>query len=254
MAKLIAAAYGIFAYVLFLLVFVYFILFVGDLWVPKTVSSGEPGGLTGMAVDVLLLALFGIQHSVMARPGFKRWWTRLVPESIERSTYVLISSVLLGAIVFFWQPIEGVIWEFENNIAYGLIYGLFGLGWLIATLSTFLTDHFDLFGLRQVYLNLVKKSYTPVEFRMSFLYRMVRHPMMLGMLIGLWATPVLTAGHLLLALGLTVYIVIGIQYEERDLMRTLGEDYRTYRESTPMLLPRGPRVDKQATTRKNRPT
>ncbi|HET7688649.1 MAG TPA: NnrU family protein [Candidatus Macondimonas sp.] len=235
-----ALPFAIAAYILFLLSLVGLVLFLHDLWLPWTAGTGELSGGWGrtLAINTGLIALFGLQHSIMARPAFKRRWTRLVPEHLERSTYVAASSLALIILMGFWQPMPGVIWHISWQPAVTLCLVLLGFGLVISLWSTFLTDHFDLFGLRQAYLHDQGLPYTPVPFKMGLLYRYVRHPMMLGMLLLFWVTPYLTVGHLFLASGLTLYILIGVHYEERDLMRHLGPDYVRYRETTPMLFPR----------------
>jgi protein-S-isoprenylcysteine O-methyltransferase Ste14 len=239
LAKRIAGfLYGIVAYCLFLGTFLYLIGFVGNLLVPKSVDTGEPGN-TGVAlvVNALLLTLFSLQHSIMARPGFKRLWTRVVPVPLERSTFVLLTCVVLALLYGFWQPLPQVIWSVGNETVRMVIYGLFALGWAVVLISTFLINHFDLFGLRQVYLYLLGKPYTHQRFRTTAFYTDVRHPLMAGFLIAFWATPDMTLGHLLLAGLLTLYILAAIQLEERDLESHHGEIYRAYKRRVPMLLP-----------------
>lgn len=234
-----AFIYGVISYLFFLAVMVYLILFIAELWVPWTVGSSisdEPWGDAGF--NLLLIALFGVQHTLMARPSFKTWWNNHVPEYLERSHYVMISSLVMLALIVLWRPMGTVLWDFENEIIVNTLWSVFAFGWFLSTFSTFLTDHFDLFGLRQVYLYYVKKSYTDVTFSEHLLYKLVRHPMMLGMLIGFWVTPYMTLGHLVLAFGFSIYILIGIYFEERTLLKQLGEDYRDYRDRTPKLLPR----------------
>lgn len=183
-----------------------------------------------------LIALFVIPHSVMARFGFKRWLDRFLPAHLERSTYVLVSSLLLF-VMWQWQPIGPEVWHFDMPVMHYVAYGVFAVGWIIILVATFLTDHFDLFGLRQVYLHMIGQPYTPPGFIHRFLYRTVRHPMMLGMFIALWATPVMTLSHFVLAIGLSLYIAVGVRFEERDLLRDLGENYQRYHAQTPMFLP-----------------
>jgi methanethiol S-methyltransferase len=242
MTRILSFLYGVGCYVFFFAVFLWLIAFVGDFVlgdvVTKTVSHGAPaGGLGAALVDIALLALFGLQHSIMARSAFKNWWTRIVPTHIERSTYVLASSLALALLMWQWQPVEGVVWRVENPLATCVLYGLFVFGWVFILIATFLTDHFDLFGLRQVYLNLARKTYTQVPFKTVFLYKFVRHPMMLGILIAFWATPEMTMGHLVFSAGFTIYVFIGIHFEERGLMRALGLDYAAWRARTPMVIP-----------------
>jgi protein-S-isoprenylcysteine O-methyltransferase Ste14 len=234
----LAVAYGGACYLVFLTVFLYTIGFVGNLVVPTSLDTGSPPApAEAVLVDLLLLGLFAVPHSVMARPGFKRWWTQLVPPAVERSTYVLASSLLLALLCWQWRPLPEIIWQVQQPMAVALLWGLFGIGWLVALLSTFLIDHFDLFGLRQVYLYATNTPYAPPLFRTRALYRLVRHPIMLGFLIAFWATPVLTRGHLLFAGMMTLYILIGVFLEERDLTRAFGSAYEKYREQVPMLVP-----------------
>lgn len=228
------------AYAFGMLSLVGLILFLHDLWLPWTAGSGELRGGWGrtLAINTGLIAQFGLQHSIMVRPAFKRRWTRIIPEHLERSTYVVASGIALIVLMAFWQPMPGVLWHITWQPVVTLCLVLLGLGGIIAVWSTFLTDHFELFGLRQAYLHDQGLPYTPVPFKMGFLYRYVRHPMMLGMLILFWITPYMTVGHLFLASGLTLYILIGVYHEERDLMRHLGSDYVRYRQTTPLLIPR----------------
>lgn len=231
--------YGIASYLIFLFTMLYLVFFIAELWVPWSAGSGVSNDpWTDALFNLMLIFIFGLQHSVMARPGFKQWWTQHVPEHLERSHYVLISTIFMWVLLIAWRPMGTVLWHFEQVWIVKTLWTIFTLGWLLSAFATFLTDHFDLFGLRQVYLHYVQKSYTSVEFGQHALYKLVRHPMMLGMLIGFWVTPRMTLGHLVLAMGFTVYIVIGIYFEERSLLKTLGEDYRLYRENTPKLFPR----------------
>jgi len=238
---LLSSLYGLAAYLAFTATLAWFVGFSGNLLVPKTVDvGGAPGSmLEALAVDALLLLLFGVQHSVMARRSFKRWWTRIVPRDLERSTFVVASSVVLVAVMWLWIPVgTPVAWRVGNAVAVAAIWTLFALGWVVAMLSTFLLDHFELFGLRQSFSGLIKRPAPDAAFRTPLLYRHVRHPLYLGFLLTFWAVPVMTLGHLLLAFGLSAYTLAGIAFEERDLVLQFGERYRSYRQHVGMLLPR----------------
>lgn len=238
MGKVFAFIYGVAAYLLFLGVFLYAIGFVADFQVPKSIDSGLQGALVpSLVINTLLLGIFAVQHSVMARPGFKAWWTRIIPQPVERSTYVLLSNLALMLIYWKWQPLQDVVWDVEGSMAATALWGLCALGWLLVLLSTFAISHFDLFGLRQIYLNLRNEKYTHLQFTTFGLYRLVRHPIMLGFIIAFWATPYMTVGHLFFAVVTTAYIVIALQFEERDLVAALGDDYRKYKEQVPMIMP-----------------
>jgi methanethiol S-methyltransferase len=239
MKRTIAFAYGILCYVVFFASFLYLIGFLANIVVPKSIDSGGWGlpAAVAAAINVGLLLLFGVQHSVMARPGFKRVWTRIVPKSVERSTYVLISSLLLILLYWAWQPIPQVIWAATSPLGEAIGWGVFISGLLLVLVSTFLIDHFDLFGLKQVTLNLLQRNAAPPSFQVRFLYRYVRHPIYLGWILTFWGTPVMTVGHLLFAAVLSGYIVIAIRYEERDLVDFHGEAYQRYRGEVPMLVP-----------------
>ncbi|MCW1957370.1 MAG: NnrU family protein [Mycobacterium sp.] len=238
MNRYVALAYGAICYLVFLAVFLYSIGFVGNVVVPRTVDHGVTASLPeAVLINIGLLFLFAVQHSVMARPAFKRWWTRFIPTPIERSTYVLIASLVLALMFWQWRTMPAVIWDVAWQPGRVLLWVLFGLGWVTVLVSTFLISHFDLFGLRQVYLAWRGTPYTNLRFRTSMLYRAVRHPLMLGFLVAFWSIPTMTAGHLLFAAATTGYILIAIQLEERDLTATLGDQYRDYRTRVPMLIP-----------------
>jgi len=216
----------------------YAIGFIGNFGVPKTMDSGLEGSVAvALAIDGALLALFAVQHSMMARPWFKKMWTRVVPEPVERSTYVLFSSVALLLMFWQWRPIGGVIWNIDSVPVAGAIFGLYLVGLLIVLLSTFLINHFDLFGLRQVYLYACGVNYTPLDFRTPFFYRYVRHPLYFGWLLTFWAAPVMTVAHLFFAVMTTAYIFVAIRFEEADLVNAYGEKYRRYRRQVPMIVP-----------------
>src|SRR5215813_4959679 len=238
MKRILAFVYGVACYGMFFATFLYAIGFLGNFGVPKSIDSGpEDSTLTALAIDGGLLALFALQHSIMARPWFKRAWTSIVPEPVERSTYVLFSSIALLLLFWQWRPIGGVIWDIDAGIARTAVYALYAAGLLIVLLSTFLINHFDLFGLRQVYLYLVGRKYTQLEFRTPFFYRYVRHPLYVGWLLTFWAAPVMTASHLFFAVMTTAYILVAIRFEEADLMTMHGERYRRYRQEVPMIVP-----------------
>jgi len=235
----LSVCYGLVAYALFLGTFLYLIGFVGNLGVPTSIDSGTPAPLAqAVLVDVLLLVVFAAQHSVMARPAFKRWWTRLVPTAVERSTYVLLSSLALVLLYGQWRPIPLSVWSFESGPAAVLLEALFWLGWGLVLVSTFLLSHFELFGLRQVLAHAMRRALPESTFKTPLLYGYVRHPIYLGWLIAFWATPAMSAGHLLFALGNTVYILLAIGLEERDLVAHFGDTYRHYQQRVGMLLPR----------------
>jgi methanethiol S-methyltransferase len=238
MTRLLTIGYGAVCYVVFLAAFLYAIGFVGNLIVPRSIDNGVEAAIAeAIVVNVLLLGVFAVQHSVMARPAFKRWWTKFIPKTIERSTYVLLSSLALFLLYWQWRTMPAVVWDVTWQPGRVALWMLFGLGWATVLFGTFMINHFDLFGLRQVYLAARAKPYTDLEFRTTMLYRVVRHPLMLGFIIAFWATPTMTAGHLLFAAATTGYILIALQLEERDLNTALGDQYRQYCNRVPMLIP-----------------
>jgi len=238
MGRILAFVYGAVSYVVFFVTFLYAIGFVGNLVVPKSIDSGAaaPFG-QALLIDALLLGLFAVQHSVMARPGFKRWWTRYVPQPVERSTYVLLASLALILLFWQWRPLTDAVWSVENTAGRYILWALFFVGWALVLLSTFLINHFDLFGLRQVYLYQRGREYTHLGFRTVFLYKVIRHPIMLGFIIAFWAAPRMTVGHLVFSVATTAYILIALQLEERDMTNIHGKAYEEYRQQVSMLVP-----------------
>lgn len=238
MKRTLTIGYGALSYLIFLVAFGYAVGFAGAILVPRTVNNGITAPLwQAVPINLALLGLFGVQHSVMARPAFKRWWTRWVPAAIERSTYVLLASAVLLLLYWQWRAMPGQLWEVRQPAGRWAIWALFWLGWAIVLSSTFMINHFDLFGLRQVYLAWQGKPYRELGFRTHLLYRVVRHPLMLGFLVAFWAAPTMTAGHLLFSVGITAYILVALQLEEHDLTAHLGERYRDYQRRVPMLIP-----------------
>ena len=238
MGRILAVLYGAVCYVIFLATFLYAIGFVGNFAVPKTIDSGVPGPIgQAILVNVVLLGIFAVQHSVMARPGFKAVWTKIVPRPVERSTYVLFSSAALILLYWQWRPMTDLVWDVDNEIARNAIWAAFALGWLLVLISTFLINHFDLFGLRQVYLYLRETRYTELPFQVASFYKVVRHPLLLGFIIAFWAAPTMTVGHLLFTLATTAYMLVAIQLEERDMVRFHGQAYVEYRERVSMIVP-----------------
>ena len=239
MKKLIAFVYGTVAYLIFLIAFLYAIGFVGNLIVPKSIDTGtETNLLQALLVNALLLGLFVVQHSIMARPAFKKWFTRIISPAVERSTFVLLTSLILLLIYWQWQPIKTVVWEAQSETIAMILSVLYFFGWLVVFLSTFMINHFELFGLRQIFDNLKDKQPQPHVLQVNFFYKFVRHPIMLGFIIAFWATPLMTLGHLIFAVSTTIYIILSVKYlEEKDLRTYLGKDYEDYQKKVPMLIP-----------------
>jgi protein-S-isoprenylcysteine O-methyltransferase Ste14 len=237
-SKALAFFYGIVAYVLFVVSFVYAIGFVGNFVVPKSIDSGTViGTWTALIIDAVLLTLFAVQHSGMARRGFKRWLTRVIPEPVERSTYVLCASLVLLLLYALWRPIPNAMWNVTNPTGVMVLWALFGLGWAIVFISTFMIGHFDLFGLKQVWLNMAGRTRPADSFRTPAFYKIVRHPIMAGFFVAFWAAPFMSAGHLLFAIATTGYIILAVQLEERDLVAAHGEQYLNYRKQVPAFVP-----------------
>ena len=251
MSRIFILVYGVVSYAVFLAVFVYGVGFIGGFFTPTSLDGmpSRPWG-EALAIDLTLLAAFALQHSGMARPAFKRWWTRLVPEPAERSTYVLVSSLAMIALFVLWSPIGGIVWQVSAGAGRDTVIGLYLVGWALLLYSTFLIDHFDLFGLKQVWRHLTGKVYRAPRFHTPSLYKVVRHPLYIGWLTIFWAAPTMTVSHLVFAVMTTAYILIAIRLEERDLVDAFGETYVAYRRRTPMLLPRLPRSDQTEVIRK----
>jgi len=230
--------YGSISYLIFLGTFLYAVGFIGNFGVPTTLDGVGSGSLgVALALDVALLGVFAVQHSIMARKWFKEWWTRLIPKPLERSTYVLFSSLALILMFWAWRPLGGEVWSVEDPFGRVLLHGMFAFGWGLVLFSTFLINHFDLFGLRQVWLYLLGRPYTTLRFGTPGPYRLVRHPLYVGWFFAFWMTPTMTFAHLLFSIATTAYILLAIQFEERDLVREHGEAYESYRRSVPMLIP-----------------
>jgi protein-S-isoprenylcysteine O-methyltransferase Ste14 len=240
--RIIAFLYGSICYIIFLISFLYAIGFVGNFIVPKSIDSGPSAPLAkALIIDALLLSLFAVQHSVMARQWFKRGWTKIVPKPVERSTYVLLASLILLLLFWQWQPIKGIVWDVQNAGGRVVLLSLFWIGWGLVLFSTYLIDHFGLFGMKQVYEYLTDQPHQPPPFTKPSVYRVVRHPLYLGFIIAFWSTPTMTGGHLFFAVMTTAYMLVAIQFEERDLLRFHGDEYRKYREEVSMLMPLGSR-------------
>lgn len=238
MKKIVEFAYSAIVYVMFLGTFLYAVGFTGNLVVPKSIDSGaEQNTATALLINALLLGLFAIQHSVMARPGFKACWTKIIPKTIERSTYVLATNLCLILLYWKWVPLKGIIWDVQIPIVAGFMWALFTLGWLIVLITTFSINHFDLFGTRQTFYPLVKKEAPPIAFMKKGLYKFCRHPIMLGFIIAMFASPTMSVGHLFFAVMATAYIFIALIFEERDLENALGEHYKEYQKTTPKICP-----------------
>lgn len=251
MKRLLVLLYGVVAYCVFFGTFLYMIGFVGNLFVPKSIDGElQLPLMEAILINAGLLSLFAVQHSVMARPAFKRWWTRFVPESMERSTFVLLASLCLLALAYFWQPMGGVVWAVENGTLAATLTGISLLGWGIVLVATFMINHFDLFGLRQVWLYFQGKKYEHIPFRLPLFYKYVRHPLYLGFIIAFWAAPVMTFTHLFFAVMTTGYILVAIQLEEGDLVTLYGDKYRNYKKWAPMLIPSFKKLSRRAESAK----
>jgi protein-S-isoprenylcysteine O-methyltransferase Ste14 len=239
MGAFLSLCYGAVVYLFCLATFAYSVGFVGNVVVPRSIDSGTPGPLVeSLIVNVLLLGVFAVQHSVMARKSFKQWWTRIVPHAVERSTYVLAASLALALLLWQWRPLpEPVVWSVDNPVAAGILHAVFWSGWALLFFATFLINHFELFGLHQVVARAAGRTLPQPEFRTPLVYRYVRHPIYLGLVLAFWSTPVMTAGHLLFAVATTGYILVGIWFEERDLIAQFGDKYRRYRAEVGMLVP-----------------
>ncbi len=241
--------YGILAYTIGMGSLLYAAGWLGGFGVPRTIDAQREGSLgAALLINLAVLAVFVVQHSVMARPGFKRWWTRFIPHPVERSTYVLFSGIAMGLMMWLWQPMGGTVWSVDTPVVRGVIYGLYACGWVLLVAATFLINHFDLFGLRQVWLQLRGREITPLRFKTPSLYKMVRHPIYVGWLAVMWAAPTMTVAHLVFALASTTYILVAIRFEERDLVAEHGRSYADYRRQVPMLIPFTARRNSAAVT------
>jgi protein-S-isoprenylcysteine O-methyltransferase Ste14 len=239
MNKILTFIYGVLAYLVFLVAFLYAIGFVGNFVVPKSIDTGtEATFIQALLINSLLLSVFAIQHSVMARPAFKKWFTQFINPAIERSTYILLTSLALLLIFWKWQPLNTIIWNFENESVELLLIGIYFFGWLVVLLSTFMISHFELFGLLQIYNNFKNKPTSSPRFQTNYFYKIVRHPIMLGFLIAFWAAPLMTVGHFMFAVITTLYILIAVKHlEEKDLRKAIGSDYENYQNEVPMIIP-----------------
>ena len=230
--------YGVFAYILFLFLCLYLICFIDNVFVPKTIDSGSRTSFsTSLIINIILIGIWGLQHSLMARQWFKDWWTKIIKPPVERSTYTIIAILLFFLLFYQWRPIPTIIWEVDNPVGVTVLKSLYYFGWLFMFYSTFLINHFDLFGLRHVYLYLRNKEYTPLEFKTPSLHKIIRHPIMFSLFIVFWATPTMTVGHLLFSVGMTTYTIIGTIFEEKDLINIYGKTYLNYQRKVPMFFP-----------------
>ena len=238
MKRVLGVIYGVIAYAGFMAWMVYMIGFLGHFAVPKSVDSGPVGPVgTAIFVDLLMILIFGVQHTIMARPAFKQWWTQFIPKSLERSTFVLIADIIAWVMIWQWWPIEGVIWHVHNTVVANILIGISLLGWVAAVLSSFMINHFELLGLEQVWHYLRGTEPKKITFKLRGFYKHVRHPLMLGFLVFFWVTPYMTTSHLFFAAMFTIYVLVGIRYEERDLMKYHPEEYGKYKEEVPALIP-----------------
>jgi protein-S-isoprenylcysteine O-methyltransferase Ste14 len=238
MKRILVFAYGLISYVIFLGTFLYLAAFLGNVFAVGGMDSPATDHVVpALLIDALLVAVFSLQHSIMARPQFKKWWTKFVPEPMERSSYVMFSNLALILLFWQWRPVGGVIWDLQDPVGRVIFHGLSGVGFLIVLVTTFLINHFDLFGLRQVWLYLRGKPYTALTFTKPGPYKVIRHPMYVGWITAFWATPTMTIAHLVFAVGMTIYILVAIWFEERDLVEFHGEAYAEYRKTVPMLIP-----------------